>query len=550
MDNDIETALRALNNEFRVIKNSLEPLSAEFKKINSIEIELKKLKLDIVPKIKKLEMDIRRFGEARHSKEIPKMSMQYKNLEGQLNKIKSELILSKKEPRKEKENKETESISDRQKILESKLKKTNRDLEQKLEKLTDEFIILKKQPGIDKEQQELLNTLSQNQSMIKSKLDKSGKQFEDKYYKQIQSNRKMIVSLISENNQLKHEFEKKDAEFEKLKNEFQLLNKGVLERDKDITKSMNTRRRHINQIVEEINQTRKKSYSQGIVIAENKEKIDDMKIQLTKLKNSTDNLENSNKTKVDMKYIEDVKLDFSRLEKKTNSDVGEIKARMRELERKLVGKKDIDKMQTTIQDIQTNQINKLKIEFAELTKEMSEIPKKVEAKLSNLKRVMQYIDNLKSDSDKLSARADNAEAKFIEINKLKSGLEMLDKKIGRIAVPVNDMQNLVNYVDVVKKDYEKLKDSQAVTEQRIDKLSKTTVDMSLLKSVKEDVVKAMSKSEKLESVVDVLEKLNEKIVKLEGKFAADVKNIEKQVDGLNIKVEKTSKMLGELDKVL
>ena len=55
MNKEIETALRALNREFRVIKKSLENIPSEVKRINSIEIELKRVKSEIIPKKMQIE---------------------------------------------------------------------------------------------------------------------------------------------------------------------------------------------------------------------------------------------------------------------------------------------------------------------------------------------------------------------------------------------------------------------------------------------------------------------------------------------------------------
>ena len=133
MSKDIETALRALNQELRVIKMSLDPLSQEFKRINSLEIELKRLKSNIIPKLKRLELSIHRVDSKTAPKDDRKLLIGYKRLEDQINKLKAEIIL------------------------------------------------LRKKPKIDKQQDGVLKVLSENQSLIDRQLRKITKKFEEKY---------------------------------------------------------------------------------------------------------------------------------------------------------------------------------------------------------------------------------------------------------------------------------------------------------------------------------------------------------------------------------
>ncbi|MDD5182136.1 MAG: hypothetical protein PHC66_03125 [Candidatus Nanoarchaeia archaeon] len=499
MDQNLELALKTLNSEFKTIKSSLEPLSAEFKKINFLEIELKRLKSEVIPKIKALEL---RGRESAPQKDNQAVSAMYRGLEAQLNKMRAE-------------------------ILE-----------------------LRKKPVIDKEQDSALRMISENQGLIDVKLKKINRDFEDRYKKQIETNKEMIVNLISEKDSLKHEIEKNSLEFEKIKKEFEILHAAFHERDSQLTKDVNTRKRHINQVVDELNEARKKIYLNGTIIAENQEKIDDIKTQLAKIKNDLQNVEKSNSTKVDIRDIEDTKISFSRLEKKTISDISEIKARMRELERKVVGKKDIDQMQTAIDGIQTNEINKLKEEFTKLSSELSVLPNHVEAKLSNLKRVMGYIEMIKKDIDKLNSRTGDVEAKFSEFNRIKSDIENVNKNIRNMPAPREELADALNYVEVIKKDHDRLRAEYEALDARLNKLSESSADLGVLNSIKKDVAAAISKSEKLSSVVDLIDQLGQKLAKSEGKMDEKIRNMETELERINIKAESTSRILKEMDKVL
>lgn len=500
MDQDIEVALRTLNSEFRTIKNSLEPLSAEFKKLNSLEIELQKLKSEMIPKIKNLEL---RSRDAIPSKNTLALAVQYKNLEAQLSKIRTDMSA------------------------------------------------FRKKPLIDKEQDSALRLLSENQSIIDVKLRKINSDFENKYKKQLDSNREMIVNVISENNALKRELEKNSMELEKVRKEFGSHRTIFQERDTQLTKDVNVRKRHINQIVDELNEARKKIHLNGTVSAETQEKIDDIRSQLAKLKNDLQNIEKSNSTKVDLKDIEDTKLSFSRLEKRTISDLGEIKARMRELERKIVGKKDIDRIQAIVQDLQINEINKLKEEFMNLSVDMSKLPTHVETKLSNLKRVMSYIELIKSDVDKLSTRISSSEDKTVEINRMKRSIDELNKKIENASEPNEEIKKQIRHVEEsVRADQEHIKKEHERIEHRIDKLSESSADLGLLQSIKKDVANAIVKADRLDSTINIVEKITHRLETVENRLDTEFKNVTAEMNRINIKAENTFKILKDLDKVL
>lgn len=360
-----DDAIKALIKEFRVIKETLQPIAKDVKKINEIEVEFRKFKNDVNSQIKKLDFETRRISSHKT---------------GNLNA--------------------------------KKIQELERQIQQKMRKASE---------------------------MIEDK----GK----------------IDHLI-----------KRLAE----------TDKWFREREKHQAKEMNIRKRHIEQIAEELNDARQRDHISASNMNKNKKEISEIKAELVNIKNDVGSLNKSVSTKVENSKINDVLINFSRLDKKATADVGEVKGRMRELERKIIQKKDIDLLQTQISEKMRSEIKHLE---------------------ETLKKVSKYETSIKSLKREVSELATKEQYDYIRevITKIK-----------------NDADTNTHTISMFKK----------------------------------DLIDLISKTKSLDAIEESIKPLTKEINQLSHEMNMELSSVKSHIDRIDIKVENTSKILKDLDKVL
>jgi hypothetical protein len=420
MDKKFETTLRVLMTEFRNIKESLEPILKEVKQMESLRIELKNLKEEFDAKIKKLEFENRKLQGEKAGTSVGK------EFAHRLERLNSSLTSRLDET--------TKHVRD----IETRLKK---------EVSRSESEDTHFQKSIKVEDKEL-------KSIVNKELKKNITEIDEKHMNLISTTRNKTADVISDLAQLKIETSKNTEELRRIEgelnnkqestsNRFNDFEKWFREQDKYSTKQLNLRKRHINQIVEEINNLRKLMHENKNLIVLNKEKFDEQVNKHIELSNDVSKLKTLDQTKADVKKITDVQLGYNRLEKKTVSDVGEIKARMIELERRLLSKKDVDKIQTSIQKLQADKIKQIE----DSLNKFQELDKLTE----NLSRMMKYTELLKKTAEhhgiQIAELTKTASTKELEL--VKMSMDSLKKEIDSINIKVENTSKILKELEQV-----------------------------------------------------------------------------------------------------
>ena len=117
-------------------------------------------------------------------------------------------------------------------------------------------------------------------------------------------------------------------------------------------------------------------------------------------------------------------------------------------------------------------------------------------------------------------------------------------------MPKEELENITRYMEIIKRDHTNLKREQDEFNQRINRISEKSADMELLNSIKSDIAKAISKSEKAGSLVGAVDKINDKLARIEAQNSSEMQRIKDEINRINIKAESTSKILRDLEKVL
>jgi chromosome segregation ATPase len=473
MVDKIEGSIKSLIREFNIIKKSLEPLVEDIQKIKALEVEFRKFKEDTSSHVRKLEFENQKLNSEKTSKI------------------------------------DTRKIQELEKQMEQKILSVNRQMDTKGEVSKDE---------ITRIHDEL-----RKQNMLFTK--KSG-EIDEKHIALHSSNREMIASLISESHYLKKQFEKELLASEKNVERLNELDKWFKDRDSTTTKEMNVRRRHINQIASELNEARKRDHTIAKELDDLISKAGEAKTERLKILNRIDNIDKVLSAKADNVKIDDMILNFSRLEKKTIAEIGEMKARMRELERKSIGKTEIETVRKDIEELKVKVSDKKGIDTIQ-TAVMEKLKSELDALNQKIRAASESfnIEMVKTDQN-------NA-------NILKKETAALNAEISALTQKLSSLGSLPN-----KEQYEYKKDVVNRIKGDVD----AATDM--IKSFKKDLSETIARTSELYALKEPLKSTKQDMAAMNSKFESGLQSIRADLDRINIKVENTSKLLKDLDKVL
>jgi hypothetical protein len=327
----------------------------------------------------------------------------------------------------------------------------------------------------------------------------------------------MIASLISDFHIFKKDFEQDRLNVERNTKKLEEFDKWFKERDREHTKEMNVRKRHINQIAAEINEARDRDHANAIEIDELRKRTGENRENIAKVLSELSTLNKLIKTKVDNVRLDDTALNFARLDKKITADIGEVKGRMRELERRIVGRREIENMQKEIAVLNTKLLNK-----GDIDKVQTDI-----------------IETFKKEINVLNEKIRNVSQDENAINLLKKEDAALKAEVENCRQSLARLSNIPT-----KEQFEYMKDVITKLKQDVD----TNTDLSHL--LKKDLAISIGKIEEVYSLKEPMKSLKNELNSTSSRLNADLESIRRELDRINIKVENTSKLLKDLDKVL
>lgn len=361
MEQHLSSEIKTILHEFDNIKSSLAPLIAEVKKMQGIHIELKHLKEETDSRLKKLDFELRRLAQKEPPlRDVVSAKSHIEELNRQIDSLKRQYSGMQK----------TVDIS----------KEVERHIKESLAKVPAKMNIDEKHVY-----DEISNAKADNKrsiSMLKSELT----EVDEKHMKLMNTTREKTAALITEANTLS-----KQVQESLLRNDEALKNIAEFENwfrhsEKTLMNNDQTAKRHMNQIVTEINNNRNDIHSS--------------KKELEKLSQKTESFAALS----------------SKLEKKQTAELSEIKGRMRDAERKMVFKHELD-------NIKNNLAMQQKEEFSRIVTELDKV-KEIIAKDSKImhnvfeSKYKNEIGELKKTLDSLSIKVAGTSKIIEELEKV------------------------------------------------------------------------------------------------------------------------------------
>jgi chromosome segregation ATPase len=467
----VENSIKSLIREFKVIKENLQPAIAEMKKIRELDVEFRKFKNDVYSQMKKIDFETRRLTAQKAGKV------------------------------------DTEKVTALERELEHKLAVVNRQIDEYQEKAR----------RASKDELSKIKAMKVEQTVEDTHIVKNLYELDKKHIELHSSNRQMIASLISDFHIFKKDFEQDRLNVERNTKKLEEFDKWFKERDREHTKEMNVRKRHINQIAAEINEARDRDHANAIEIDELRKRTGENRENIAKVLSELSTLNKLIKTKVDNVRLDDTALNFARLDKKITADIGEVKGRMRELERRIVGRREIENMQKEIAVLNTKLLNK-----GDIDKVQTDI-----------------IETFKKEINVLNEKIRNVSQDENAINLLKKEDAALKAEVENCRQSLARLSNIPT-----KEQFEYMKDVITKLKQDVD----TNTDLSHL--LKKDLAISIGKIEEVYSLKEPMKSLKNELNSTSSRLNADLESIRRELDRINIKVENTSKLLKDLDKVL
>jgi chromosome segregation ATPase len=464
----VENSIKSLIREFKIIKDNLQPAIAEIKKIKELDVEFRKFKNDVYSQMKKIDFETRRLAAQKAGKI------------------------------------DTDRVAALEKELEQKIAIVNRHI--------DEY-----QAKARRSSKEEFNRLKTDQHTQDTGIVKNLSELDKKHIELHSSNRQMIASLISDFHIFKKDFEKNRMDVERNTKTLEEVDIWFKERDKEHTKEMNVRKRHINQIAAEVNEARNRDHANSIEIDELRKRTGENRENIAKVLSELSTVNKLIKTKVDNVRIDDVALNFSRLDKKTAADIGEVKGRMRELERRIVGRREIENMQRELAVLNTKLLNK-----GDIDKIQTDI-----------------IENFKKEINVLNEKIRN-------ISQDENAINLLNKEVVALKAEIENFRQSLTRISNIptKEQFEYMKDVITKLKHDVD----ANTDLSHM--LKKDLAASIGKIEEIYSLKEPIKSLKNELISTSSRLNADLESVRKELDRINIKVENTSKLLKDLDKVL
>jgi len=553
--------LRIINIEFEEIKNSLGPILKEFKTLKERVAHLEQLKSEEESKIKRLEFEIRRLTNQENvtSKivEIKNDVEKLKQLRSNLNE--NEIISIKKEINNLKnQNKDNLNIlkdSIKQELSKNEttaLKNDLKTLKDIINSNEEKISSLKKE--LEKYKETAFSVVEMSEASTKNLIKRLP------FKKDIDDIKEEIVSIELSKKYLSEKIESienklSNIDYNTLKKEIQDLKdrlngfvisienlesfeKRFQKKESEISKNEEVRKKHISLIVEEINKHKKEIFNI-------QKEINQM---ITKFKK-----------------MQKVITDF--LETK-ESDIQKAISKIGIIDKMLESNKSIKDKMDTFEETYTpklveieNELNALNSKIKAILEIKEEVNRNIKSikdskskEISEIKLEIEkdYKNNIKDIVDNLKEKFSNV---LNKVNELEKGDVSVKEEIKKIANFYNS-----KYEDIDRKISELMKMNAAKNNfEELEKLkNEITKSISILSSEIKNLNEKSTKHDELlsnykENINLIFDKVKTELIEIKN----EVQNLKKDNDNnkgiiseLNIKVQKTSKIIEDLEKVL
>jgi chromosome segregation ATPase len=431
MDPRISSEIRTILTEFDKIKGSLSPIIAEVKKMQEMHVELRRLREETDSRLKKLDFEVRRLSQREPPlKDVVSSKTHIDDLSRQIESLRRQYA-------------GVQKIGDISREVDRHVREAMAKMPPKGSQVNDD---------VNEARAENKRAIS----MLKNDI----KEVDDKHTKIMSTTREKTAALITEANHLSKQVEdslKKHDEalrsITEFENWFKHSEKTLMSNDQ-MTKS------HVNQLVNEINNNRKDIHFSKKELEKVSQKMNDFTVLVAKL------------------------------EKRQTTELSEMKGRMRDIERKIVFKPEIDKIQNSLATQQ-------KEELLRMTNELSKVK-----------------EQLVKDSKMVQSTFES-------------------KHSGEIAALKNAREQLLSDIKVIN---EARASDMGEIKKKFELWATRTVELKQ---------KINAESEGSRGMITALDKrITESTLK------EDVEALKKKLDSLSIKVANTSKLIEELEKVL
>jgi len=500
MVRDNKQVIAALLKEFEVIKDSLKPVLNEVKKSKETCIEFKKFKDETNAKLRKLDFEFRRNS----SKKLP---MDNKKMEKQISDILSQIDHLKN------------AIGS---IKASKCGCT--DYSKQIQRLNDEINEVKKIQAGFEFPKELAGEVEKLKKAVLKKMDTVDK----KQTESLRTTKQKVGVTIAELNALQ----------------------------KTLSKAESAREIHDSQIEKEIKEQQEAIKELKKTISVNAKEFETIKKDVINNKYKVTDIKTADK-KIDelSKKIEDVQVALNRSEKRRITEISDVKNRFMNFERRASNKGEVDKLQTDIQKRLGEKTLKLENELLGIKKEFkSEVSKEVEKREADLKsEINRFLNALDQRFEKEREHSKGLlTGSLIKIERVmkedQASVHNFRKDIEKFTSNIKEIKRLKDEIEGVKLN---IIESNKEIQNKIKSIPNHGEDIQRLN---EDLGKYQKINikiiEELKHIGSTMQNLSSDSDKMSKNFESNMANLRSEMDKLNIKVQKTSEILGEMDKVL
>jgi uncharacterized phage infection (PIP) family protein YhgE len=380
MDPKIASEIKKILTEFDNIRSSLAPVVSEVRKIRDLQIELKRFKDEIDSRMKKMEFELR------HTKQSGPSLKEIVTTKKQLDELRAQIDFVRKQPAAK------PMLGDIQKELDRKVKEAVASMP------------MPKAPPSEKAFSGELDKVRAENKRAVSQLKSELREVDDKHTRIMSTTREKTAALITEADRLSKQVQEMLAKNNDVLKNIEEFENWFRQSEKTLMQNDQTRQKHITQIANELNNNRGDIHENRILADKGLRRIDDLNALLTKL------------------------------ERRQITELSEIKNRMRELERRVIFRHEVGKIQDSL--VAPN-------EFKAMSTKVLEVSSRLQA-MDLMKKRIDTISKTDEQLRLLTARLDRADERLAsEFQVIRKQMELLGNRVDKAAKLVVELERLL-----------------------------------------------------------------------------------------------------------